>query len=314
LKRQLEDRARTATGAATLSHVETRLITRTRTIWSLVPKAFTGRLRRACLLLLAALVASTIAPASSANAAFDHSHSAFDALLQQHVVLISNGSASQVDYAAFQRKRALLQGYLAALAAVTPQQYGNFSKPEKLAFLINAYNAYTVDFILTRYPDIQSIRELGSLFSNTWKKPLFPLLGKKRTLDEIEHKMIRKPGEFDDPRIHMAVNCASIGCPALRDEAYVARRLDAQLDDAVKGFLSDRSRNRADKKALRVSKIFAWYAEDFEKHSGSVAAWLAQYASQLSDNLEIQRAVTAGSLRVLYLDYDWALNDLRDPN
>jgi len=300
--------------AETLSHVETRLIVRKRMRWSLVSRAFATRLHNACLLLLATLAAGAIVPASSANAAFDHSHSAFDALLQQHVVLISDGTASQVDYAAFQRKRPALQSYLAELAAVTPQQYGNFRKSEKLAFLINAYNAYTVEFILTRYPDIQSIRDLGSLFSNAWKKRLFPLLGEKRTLDEIEHEMIRKPGDFDDPRIHMAVNCASIGCPALRDEAYVAQRLDAQLDGAVESFLRDSSRNRADEKALRVSKIFDWYAEDFEKHSGSVAAWLAQYASQLSDDPEIQSAVTAGSLRIRYLDYDWALNDLRDPD
>ena len=298
--------------AETLSHVETRLIVRNPMRWSLVSRAFATRLHNACLLLLATLAAGAIVPASSANAAFDHSHSAFDALLRQHVVLISDGTASQVDYAAFQRKRPALQGYLAELAAVTPQHYGNFSKSEKLAFLINAYNAYTVEFILTRYPDIQSIRDLGSLFSNAWKKRLFPLLGEKRTLDEIEHEMIRNPGDFDDPRIHMAVNCASIGCPALRDEAYVAQRLDAQLDDAVESFLRDSSRNRADEKALRVSKIFDWYAEDFEKHSGSVAAWLAQYASQLSDDPEIQSAVTAGSLRIRYLDYDWALNDLRD--
>ena len=281
--------------------METRLSGHIRT-------GFHACIQRVCLLLLAVFGLTSIVPA---QAAFDHGHGGFDALLRQHVVLISDGTASEVDYAAFQSKRAALQAYLSELAAVSPGEYDAFNRDQKLAFLINAYNAYTIDFILTRYPDIESIRELGTLFNNAWKKRLFPLLGEKRTLDEIEHEMIRKPGDFDDPRIHMAVNCASIGCPALRNEAFVASRLDEQLNDATKRFLSDRSRNRADAKALRVSKIFDWYDEDFINHSGSVAQWLASYAAQLSDDPEIQQAVRAGSLRVRHLDYDWALNDLQ---
>ncbi len=300
--------------AEPFSQVETRLIARYANGLPRVCVTSATRLYHVFVLLIAATAACIAVPASVAHAAFDHSHSAFDKLLQQHVVLISDGASSQVDYAAFQRERAQLQGYLSGLAAVTPQEYAAFGKTEQLAFLINAYNAYTIDFILTRYPDIESIRDLGSLFNSAWKKRLFPLLGEKRTLDEIEHEMIRKPGDFDDPRIHMAVNCASIGCPALRTEAYVAPRLDAQLDDAVERFLRDRSRNRGEAKVLRVSKIFDWYAEDFVKHSGSVAAWLAPYATLLSDEPAIQAAVTAGTLRIRYLDYDWALNDLRRPN
>lgn len=176
------------------------------------------------------------------------------------------------------------------------------------------YNAYTIDFVLSEYPNIDSIKELGSLFSSPWKKKLFPLFGEKRSLDEIEHGMIRKPGDFDDPRIHMAVNCASIGCPALRDEAFVAQQLDTQLEDGVRRFLGDSSRNRADEKGLWVSKIFDWYAVDFKKQSGSVAKWLAAYAKELSSDSQVRAAVTKGSLRVRYLDYDWALNDRRTAN
>ena len=137
------------------------------------------------------------------------------------------------------------------------------------------------------------------------------MLGEKRSLDEIEHGMIRKPGVFDDPRIHMAVNCASIGCPALRNEAYVADRLDSQLDDSLRRFLSDRSRNRADDRGLWVSKIFDWYAEDFEKQAGSVQQWLARYADLLSDDEQVRADVRAASLRLHYLEYDWSLNDIR---
>ena len=251
---------------------------------------------------------------NGAQAALDHSHAKFDALLKQHVTWIGNGGGSEIDYAAIKRDPSLLKEYLAEISAVTSEQYRGFSQSQKLAFLINAYNAYTIDFILTEYPDIKSIKDLGSLFSSPWKKKLFALLGEKRSLDEIEHGMIREPGQFDEPRIHMAVNCASIGCPALRDEAFVAERLDAQLEDSVRRFLGDRSRNRADEDGLWVSKIFDWYAEDFEKQAGSVAQWLARYAEQLSEDARIRAAVASASLRVRHLDYDWALNDRRTRN
>ncbi len=276
---------------------------------------FSASLRRAsrAWVLFCFLIGNVLLLSPTADAAFDHSHSTLHTLLQRHVVWINDGHASEVDYAGIKRERSVLTNYLAELSAVTPQQYSGFTRPEQLAFLLNAYNAYTVDFVLTRYPKLESIRDLGSLFSSAWKKRLFPLLGEERSLDEIEHEMIRKPGDFDDPRIHMAVNCASVGCPALRDEAYVAARIDAQLDDAVDRFLSDRSRNRADAKGLWISKIFDWYAGDFEKQAGSVAAWLAPHASKLSDDPDVRAGVAAASLRIRYLDYDWALNDLRNP-
>jgi hypothetical protein len=274
-----------------------------------------GSLHRAvrAIVLLSCFLGSVLLLAPHANAAFDHSHSALETLLKRHVVWINDGHASEVDYAGIKREQPALKNYLAEVAAVTPQQYSGFSRNERLAFLLNAYNAYTIDFVLTRYPSLESIRELGSLFSSAWKKRLFPLLGENRSLDEIEHEMIRKPGDFDDPRIHMAVNCASVGCPALRDEPYTAARLDEQLDDAVDRFLSDRSRNRADGKGLWISKIFDWYAGDFEKDAGSVAAWLAPHAAKLSDDPDVRAGVAAASLRIRYLDYDWALNDLRSP-
>jgi hypothetical protein len=109
----------------------------------------------------------------------------------------------------------------------------------------------------------------------------------------------------------MAVNCASIGCPALRNEAYVADRLDAQLDDAVERFLSDRSRNRADLETLWVSKIFDWYGKDFDRKAGSVEAWLAKHAVQLGDDAAVQARIRDQALRIRHTDYDWALNDTK---
>jgi hypothetical protein len=282
-----------------LSHLDARLSATAR-LWS-------ARLRWALLLPIVLFV-------SSAQAAFDHRHAKFDTLLQRHVVWTRNGAASEVDYAAIKRDPTLLRNYLAEVAAVTGEEYRDFTRSEQLAFLINAYNAYTIEFVLTKYPGIDSIRELGSLFSSPWKKRLFPLLGEKRSLDEIEHGMIRKPGDFEEPRIHMAVNCASVSCPALRDEAFVAERLNTQLEDSVRRFLGDPSRNRADEKGLWVSKIFDWYAVDFKKQAGSVAKWLAAYAEQLSNDPKVRAAVENASLRIRHLDYDWALNDRKKPS
>ena len=139
------------------------------------------------------------------------------------------------------------------------------------------------------------------------------LLGAKRSLDDVEHGMIRAAGVYDDPRIHAAVNCASIGCPALRDEAYVAERLDSQLDDQLVRFLSDRTRNRYDDRtgALEVSKIFSWYGEDFAKGFRgwtSVKVMLAAYANLLADDPAGQKRVREMHAAVRYMAYDWALN------
>jgi hypothetical protein len=209
-----------------------------------------------------------------------------------------------------------LKTYLDGLSAVSRQEFDGWGKAQRLAFLINSYNGYTVELILTRYPDLKSIRDLGSFVRSPWKKQFFTLLGEPRSLDDVEHGIIRAKGAYDDPRIHMAVNCASIGCPALRPEAYVGERLDAQLDDQVLRFLSDRTRNRysPERNALEVSKIFDWYEGDFEQgHRGidSPAAFFAAHAAQLADRPEDQRAIRAKTVKIRYLEYDWALNDRR---
>jgi hypothetical protein len=251
-----------------------------------------------------------------ARAAFDHRHAEWNALLKQHVVLISNGNASQVGYAGFKTDRAALKKYLDALSAVGEVDYRRWSKPQQLAFLINAYNAFTVELILTRYPDLKSIKDLGSVFQSPWKKAFFTLLGKERSLDDVEHGMIRAPGAFNEPRIHAAVNCASIGCPMLRDEAFTADRLDTQLDDSMRRFLADRSRNRFDAagNTLSVSEIFDWYKGDFEQgHQGftSLDATFARYADALGDTPQARDAIRKGGLNIRYLEYDWALNATR---
>jgi hypothetical protein len=243
--------------------------------------------------------------------AFDHSHAQWDALTKKHVVWLPGGHASQVDYRGFQADRQALKSYLDGVSSVNLADYDGWSKSQKLAFLINAYNAFTVELILTGYPGVKSIKDLGSLIRSPWKKKFFPLLGKERALDDIEQGMIRAPGSFDEARIHMAVNCASIGCPALRDEAYVADKLDAQLENGVVRFLSDHSRNRFNPQSgtLEVSKIFDWYAKDFAARAGSVEAWLANYAEKLAEDPKQQQIIRDKKAKIEFLDYDWALND-----
>jgi hypothetical protein len=248
---------------------------------------------------------------------FDHQHAVWTALLKKHVVMLDGGRASQLRYAGFAADRAALTSYLATLSGVSKASFDAFSKPQQMAFLMNAYNAFTVELILTRYPKLTSIKELGSLIQSPWKKKFIPLLGEQLSLDGIEQDMLRERGRFDDPRLHFAVNCASIGCPPLREEAFVAERLDAQLDEQARRFLSDRSRNRwnGEQQRFEVSKIFDWYADDFKlghRGIGSVGAYLARHADQLTDvPAERERVRGQAVAKISYLDYDWKLNDAR---
>ncbi len=171
------------------------------------------------------------------NLAQAYDHGAWDTLVKRHVQPIRGGVATQVDYAGMARDHVALKAYLDGLAAVRNEEFSRWPKPERLAFLINAYNAWTVELILTAWPDVKSIKDLGSWFRSPWKKSFIPLLSETRSLDNIEQGLIRAKGVYDEPRIHFAVNCASIGCPALRAEAYTAARLDAQLADATRLFL-----------------------------------------------------------------------------
>ena len=260
----------------------------------------------------------------AANAqSFDHDHKAWSALLKKHVVLIDNGKASQVRYAGFAQDRNELKAYLGTLSRVTQVEFNAWSKPQQMAFLINAYNAFTVEKILTRYPGIKSIWDFGKVFGNPFKDKFFNLLGREFSLDMIEHETLRKPGAYDEPRAHFAVNCASTGCPMLREEPYVAARLDAQLEEQTKRFLSDRSRNRynAQDNALEVSEIFKWFTTDWSSgYRGfdgkgapmqSREQFFARYAALLADNPTQQQVITERKAAIRHLDYDWTLNDAK---
>lgn len=244
------------------------------------------------------------------------SHNAWDVLLKEHVHWNVPGTATSTSYAGFQRDHARLTDYLASLSAVPKKTFDAWDVPTQRAFLINAYNAYTIELILSAYPDIESIRDLGGLITSAWKRRFFRLLDQERHLDDVEHGLLRAAPGFDEPRIHFAVNCASVGCPALRPEAYQGAKLDAQLEDQTQRFLSDRTRNRFDRgeNVLYLSSIFDWYGDDFaEGYRGvdRLEAFLSGYAAALGLSGAEAKALRAGEYEIDFLDYDWSLNDAK---
>jgi len=248
-------------------------------------------------------------PVSVHAQAFDHA--GWDDLLKRNVVVVRGGAASQVRYDGMARDRAALKAYLASAAKVSRARFDSWPKADQLAFLINVYNAATVELILTAYPNIESIKDLGTLFQGPWTKPFVSLFGEAVSLDAIEHGLIRGSGRYNDPRVHFAVNCASIGCPALARTEYRGATLDMQLDAAAKAFLADRTRNRVQGNGAAVSSIFKWYRGDFEKGwrgARTLPAFLALYGDSLGLSPADAAKAKAGQLGITFLDYDWRLN------
>lgn len=273
-------------------------------------------------LFFTALFTSTLMAMTASAQSFDHSHAAFSALLKKHVVLVEGGKTSKVNYVELGKERDALKGYLESISKVSEAEFNGWTKPQRMAFLINAYNGFTLELILQNYPT-KSIKDIGGTFDDRWKRKFFKLFGQDSYLNKVEHEMLRKPGAFDEPRVHFAVNCASIGCPALREEAYTADKIDKQLEEQAVRFLSDRSRNRYDAKSgkLEVSMIFKWFKEDWESgykgFDGKTPAiktredYFARYAKLLADAPADQQKVADGKATVSFMDYDWSINAVK---
>jgi hypothetical protein len=251
-----------------------------------------------------ALAAALLAPAPS-RTAFDHSHAAWTEVLR---TCVRDGG---FDYARLKEDPAPLAAYLAELQAVTPAELAGWSEAQRFAFWINAYNAHTIHKVVENYP-LESIKDLSGAFGlkSVFDREFIPMRahhpeGKddELSLNDIEHGILRK--QFRDARLHAAINCASKSCPPLRAEAFVAERLEAQLEEQMRAFVNDPARNRIDpaRKELAISQIFEWFAADFERDAGSVREYLARFAP--ADSAEFLR-----STRLRYLDYDWDLNDV----
>lgn len=248
--------------------------------------------RLAVAILILVLLAAKIFTPVSAAADTLVDHGLYAELLHRHV---HNG---QVNYDGFKREESRLDQYLAILETVDPQ---DLTVKERFAYYANAYNAWTIKMILSRYPKIGSIKELGIFNTGPWKKKVVRLNGRVLSLDNIEHDIMRP--QFKDPRLHFAINCAAFSCPPLRSEPYIGNRLDVQLDEATRAFINNPNRNYLDGDTLYVSKIFRWFAGDFNHDPTGFVLRYAQ--GRLKSELSARR----DSIRIAYLPYDWSLNN-----
>jgi hypothetical protein len=241
---------------------------------------------------LALALATLAAPGST----FDHS--AFDALLSRHV------ADGLVDYDAF-RSAPSFHAYLDALAKA---DLAPLPEPERLAFWINAYNAYTIELI-NRHGERESIRNinttLGLALKGPWHEPLVRAAGQVHHLDHVEHEIIRK--QFREPRIHFALVCAAVSCPPLRTEAYTGARLDAQLRDQAQAFLRQSpDKNRVDvaQRTVYVSRVFEYYARDFGGTDAAIGRYIAQFYPAGPERALLE----SGAFTLRKTEYDWTLN------
>ncbi len=221
------------------------------------------------------------------------SHKIWDNLVKKHV-----SPSGNVDYKGFIQDSVQLNQYLALLSEAAPDPK-KWSRDAQIAYWINAYNAFTVKLIADNYP-VKSIKDLGGglyKINTTWDIKFINIGGQELDLNNIEHKILRK--DFEEPRIHFAVNCASVSCPKLRTEAYTGPKLEEQLSDQTRDFLANKSKNEffSPNKA-EVSKLFTWFSGDF-KIGGSVIPFINQYAPiQLKEDAALD-----------YKDYNWNLNE-----
>ena len=234
-----------------------------------------------------------------------------------------------VSYKELKANREKLDAFVFSLDKLNPEVYQNWSENAKIAFWTNIYNALTLKAILDNYPikssffksrlyPKNSIRQI----SGVWDKLKFTVMGKKITLNQIEHETLRK--KFNEPRIHMALVCAAMGCPPLRNEPYTSDKLDVQFDDQTSRFLNNpqKLRMERDKKVVYLSSIFKWFGKDFVN--------TYQTDSKFSGHSEVERAVlnfiskyldandreylATEDYKIKYLDYDWSLNEQKERN
>ncbi|MDA0193915.1 MAG: DUF547 domain-containing protein [Bacteroidetes bacterium] len=221
------------------------------------------------------------------------SHATYSLLLKEFV-----NDEGWVDYVGLGQNRDKLDNYLYILRNNHPED--TWSKEEQIAYWINAYNAFTLQLILDNYP-IESIKDIGSWlqipFVNTpWDIEFIEIEGRKYDLNNIEHDILR--GEFEEPRIHFAIVCASYSCPKLGRNAYIAETLDQQLEAAAIDFINDKQKNQIAPNSVSVSKIFSWFGSDFKKQT-TLREFLNKYSK-----VRISKDADIG-----FLEYNWNLND-----
>lgn len=235
---------------------------------------------------------------------FDHHYAAFERLLKQYE---GNGL---VNYQAVQKSPELLNQILTRSARVEESDYAKWKRNERIAFWINAYNVAVIKTVTDHYPlekglswkalayPSNSIQQIP----NIWNQPALEVFGEKVSLNHIEHEILRK--EFKEPRIHFALVCASLGCPVLRSEPYLADKLDLQLNDQISLFLAEpkKFRYNPDADTLYLSPIFKWFKKDFEQ-VGGIRLFLKVHLPG-----DVGKSISKKT-RIKWLDYDWSLNE-----
>ena len=230
--------------------------------------------------------------------AFDFSD--WDTLVKKYVApeTLEGIRLHAVDYAGL-KKDTVFSGLVARLEAYNPASLE--SHEAKLSFWVNVYNILAAKMITDHYP-VESIKDVGSFFNPVWKRVAGAVGGEERTLNDIEHEILRK---MNEPRIHVAIVCASISCPDLRREAYSAGKLNEQLDDQMEKVLRSPGKGmRLDERKNRVylSAIFKWFAEDFASRGG-VLKYIARYV-----RAEERKFLSNSEIKISYLDYNWKVN------
>jgi hypothetical protein len=245
----------------------------------------------------------TLLTTASAGA-FEPAYASWDQFLKKYV------KAGSVNYRGLKKSAADFDAVVQELEGVSLKAYAAWTAPQKMAFWINAYNVGAVKLILDNYPlkksfglsafryPADSIQQIPDV----WNRPVLNLLGRKVSLNHIENARLRR--EFEDPRVHFAIVCASVGCPVLREDAYRPEHLDAQLNDQIFRFVQapDKFRYDAAHDTLFLSPIFKWFGEDFEK-TGGIIPFVKSYASK-----EIGSQLSPDT-RIEWQDYDWGLNE-----
>ncbi len=254
------------------------------------------------------LFASPLVAQAGAGGDFDDTYAGFDGVLRANV----DGSG-MVNYDAL-KSNAELSAFLKTVAETPAEEVGSWSRSSQIAFYTNAYNAITIKAILDASP-VKSIKDIQP---NVWDHEKWTVAGRTVSLNWIEHTKLRK--NLSEPRVHFTLVCAAKGCPKLKNRAYTAGNIGAEMEAAAKAFFSDSRKNRVDAagKKVYLSTLLDWYGDDFLGREGlpeiagldglsaKQQATVRLFAKYLSD--ADRAALGAGGFSVAYNDYDWALN------
>lgn len=246
------------------------------------------------MILICATAQLLLLPAINGLQAQPVQHTAWDALLRKHIT-----AEGMADYKGFIKDSVKLGQYLRLLSLNHPKP--DWSKAEQMAYWINAYNAFTIKLIIDHYPvkSIKAIKRGIPYVNSVWDIKFIKIQDQIYSLNNIEHDILRP--KFKDARVHAAINCASISCPRLSNEAFTAETLDRQLETATRAFINDPVRNRVGKDQAAISAIFNWFGADFRRDAGSVRAFINRYA----------RIPVREDGKISFLPYNWNLNEAK---